>query len=177
MNKIGIVTSHAHSIIKFRMGIIESLLEKGYQVRMIAPDFEKRDMVELKNIGVKVREVDMKRAGISILNDVRLFRDLYLLFKSEKYLSVLTYFVKPNVYGITSAWLAGTKGRVALVEGLGYWFTKSRDGRHRKQMIVGSILMLYAVSLRMTTTLFMLNKDDREELSQKTHIKLSRIRV
>lgn len=72
---------------------------------------------------------------------------------------VLAYTIKPVVYGMLAAALAGVPQRYALITGLGYAFI----GGGGRRALLGSIAKgLYAVALRQASKVIFQNPDDRD---------------
>ena len=71
----------------------------------------------------------------------------------------LAYTIKPVIYGMIAAWLAGVQRRYALITGLGYAFT----GRPRGVRIFVRALaqFLYTLALKCSHKVFFQNHDDR----------------
>tara|TARA_R100001079_G_scaffold81260_1_gene44827 strand:- start:58 stop:963 length:906 start_codon:yes stop_codon:yes gene_type:complete len=71
---------------------------------------------------------------------------------------VLSYTIKPVVYGSIAAWLAGVTHRFVLVTGLGYAFTGTASGK--RALLRRLIQQLYRFALKRTHRVFFQNPDD-----------------
>ena len=164
--KIAIVTSHAPSAIYFRGSLISSLVDKGCIVTVFAPNHTRETTTLLNDLGAFVASFPMVRAGISPLRDLLSFLSLFSLFLKKKPDVVLTYFVKPNIWGIFSSFLARVPWRVSIVEGMGYAFTANSFGSRSFLQRVTSwfILLLYRLSFSLSNRVVVLNSDDLNQL-------------
>ena len=81
----------------FRLEVIEGLLSQGYQVLLSAPYGERID--RLVDLGCEYHELAMERHGKNPFKDLQLFQKYKKLIKRVCPDVVLSYTVKPNVYG------------------------------------------------------------------------------
>jgi galacturonosyltransferase len=94
--RIAVITNHADDIFCFRKELIESFLDKGYEVLISCPYGEKLKLLEGFHYIFADTEID--RRGQSIINDLKLIMQYYRILKKHKPDIVLTYTIKPNVY-------------------------------------------------------------------------------
>lgn len=94
--KIMILANNDVGLYQFRKELIEELL-KGNEVIISLPY---GDLVEpLKEMSCKFIDTPVDRRGINPVTDLSLFRNYRKLLKNEKPDLVITYTIKPNVYG------------------------------------------------------------------------------
>ena len=110
---------------------------------------------ELAAVGVALHDIPLQRAGTNPVADIGLLVSLYRLMRSVRPTITLPYTIKPVIYGTIAAWLARVPRRYALVTGLGYAFTGSRQG-----LVTRLVRMLYRFALRRTHKVFFQNPDD-----------------
>jgi len=96
---------------------------------------------------------------VNPLNDLFLIKEIYSLHREEKADYLLSYTVKPVVYGSIAARLAGNKNIYSIITGLGYAFT---EHSLRQRMIRGMLLFLYRLALPWNCKVFFQNPDDLE---------------
>ena len=108
----------------------------------------------------------MVRTGISPFKDLLSLWALYKIFVMVQPNMVLTYFVKPNIWGMLAAALAHVPRRIAMVEGMGYVFTENSIGRRTlRQLVLGWLIMrLYQLSFIAADRVIVLNVDDLRDL-------------
>ena len=96
MKKILILANSSGGLYDFRNELVEKLL-KEYRVSVSLPD-EVRTR-ELADEGCKVIHTPINRRGVNPAEDFRLLLNYRKLLKEEKPDLVLTYTIKPNIYG------------------------------------------------------------------------------
>lgn len=97
MKKILILSNHHTYTYNFRKEIIQSLLDNNYKVYLVLPYGEKVD--KLIEMGCKFIDLPLDRRGMDPLTDLKLLKGYYRIIKDIKPDAVLSYTVKPNVYG------------------------------------------------------------------------------
>jgi glycosyltransferase involved in cell wall biosynthesis len=176
--KIVIIGTIAKSIFGFRAPLIKSLINNGHNVYVFANDFSNEDKKELFSIGVIPVDYDLSRSGLNPISDIKTMFYLKKKFLEIKPDLVFSYFVKPVIFGTLAAKLANVESRIAMLEGLGFVFTKQPDGEVFKTKFLKYIqVFLYKISLPQTTRLIFLNQDDREDLIIKYQIKAKNIEI
>ena len=160
--KVLIIASFPDSLIQFRGPLLTAMLEKNLEVHVAAPDIHLVQGVQAQLVrqGIKVHDIELKRTGTNPLNDLKTVWRLYMLMRHIQPHVVLGYTIKPVIYGILSAWLAGVPRRFALVTGLGYAF--AAESRGLRSMIRWVVQGLYRFALSHASKVFFQNPDDQE---------------
>ncbi|MBA4208078.1 MAG: glycosyltransferase family 1 protein [Parvibaculum sp.] len=162
--RILIVAPAASTLRNFRGALIEALLARGIEVHTAAPgligDGKERSWLEER--GVVCHDAPFARTGLNP------FHDLLSLVRLRRLMShavpglVLTYTVKPNIWGTLAAASLGIPS-VAMVTGLGYAFT-DKDHASLLQRIVRHIVRrLYRVATGRNRKVIFQNPDDRDD--------------
>lgn len=174
--KIAIVTSYAPSAVSFRGELISALVEKGCCVQVLAPDHSTETKDRLRLIGASTADFFLSRSGASPFLDLRSLYSILRIFCLDRPDVVLTYFVKPNIWGIIAAAMACVPKRIAMIEGMGYCFTPNVNGyRSLKQLLLGwLILRLYQLAFMVASRVIVLNPDDMYDLYHKCNLKPSK---
>lgn len=152
------VTSFPDSILKFLGALIDTLLNRGLLVHVVAPGLSLGHPVRVafEHKGVVVHSVSLKRVGTSPVGDLVSLWELFWLMLRIRPDIVLGYTVKPVIYGSLAAWMAGVPRRFALVTGLGYAFTSGRNS-----MLTVIVQSLYTFALKRVHKVFFQNPDDQ----------------
>lgn len=120
--KILILANNSLGLYRFRGTLIRELLKKGHIVYASTPRNDHYD--DLERMGVQMLETPIDRRGTNPLADVRLSRTYGRMIREVQPDLILTYTIKPNVYGGYAARRAGIPYAVN-VTGLGTSFQKA----------------------------------------------------
>jgi glycosyltransferase involved in cell wall biosynthesis len=154
--KILLIAGFAGSLINFRSPLINAMQGKGFDVHVAAPDLPEKSPIhsQLKAMGLSVHEVPMVRTGINPIADIRTLWALWCLMHKIAPSIILSYTIKPVIYGTLAAWLARTPQRFALITGLGYAFQS--EGSY----LLRFVQKLYQFALSRASLVFFQNPDD-----------------
>lgn len=97
MTKVLIFANDETTILNFRREIVSKFVEQGYDVLVCYPLSDHTD--DIIALGCKVKNIAVSRHGTNILNDFRTMSDFKKIIKEYNPDIVLTYTVKPNIYG------------------------------------------------------------------------------
>lgn len=95
--KVIILANSAGGLLSFRQELLTTLIQKGYEVIVCLPKKDRNEEVEA--LGCKVRIIPIDRRGTNPLKDFNLLMSYIKLIRTEKPEVVLTYTIKPNIYG------------------------------------------------------------------------------
>lgn len=151
MKKILILANSSGGLYDFRNELVLRLLEK-YEVTASVPD-EVRT-AELKAEGCRVVSIPMNRRGVNPAEDLKLLRSYRRLLWEEKPDLVLTYTIKPNIYG---GFLCRMKKipYIETVTGLGSTFQK-------QGIFLKMIVTMYRTGLKKASCVFFQNRENQE---------------
>ena len=96
MRKVLILTNSSGGLYDFRNEFVLALLGE-YQVYISMPDDVKEK--ELAAQGCRIVKTAINRRGINPLEDLKLYRTYSRMMKDIKPDLVVTYTIKPNIYG------------------------------------------------------------------------------
>jgi glycosyltransferase involved in cell wall biosynthesis len=157
--RIAVVGSWAQSLLNFRGPFIETLLRRGHHVWTAASGEASEVRSRLAAMGVDYEALPLRRSSVDPLGDARTLIALRRIFAERSPELLLTYTVKPTVFGHLAARWAGVPRRYALITGLGWTFGSST----REQRIVGALAQgLYRAALREADGVIFQNADDEE---------------
>ena len=119
--KILIMANYDVGLYQFRRELIAELL-KSHEILISLPD---GDLVRpLEEMGCRFLSTPVDRRGIDPRKDLRLFLQYFKMLRQEKPDLVITYTIKPNIYGGLACRLLGIP-YAANITGLGTAFQKS----------------------------------------------------
>jgi glycosyltransferase involved in cell wall biosynthesis len=157
--KIIIAANSVFNLVNHRVGLINGLLNEGYEVITLSPTdaFASR----LKELDCQHVSLQMDRKGTNIGRDLMLFWRYRRLLKKHMPDVYLGFTVKPNIYGSLAAQSLGIPV-INNISGLGTVFGAMSTS------IVGNLLarllqILYRFALSRSDKIFFQNKDDRHE--------------
>jgi len=161
MMKFLLLASYPDSILKFRKNLIIDLQRKGFDVHVAAPNIKdnKTDLELFNTLGVTTHKIYLSRTGMNPLKDLFSLICLFFLMRRIAPDFVLCYTIKPIIYGVLSAKLAGIKNIIAMVTGVGIAFTDLSENR-LKGYVKSIITGLYTVSLKLSSKIIFQNTDD-----------------
>ena len=146
--KVLILVNHNVVIYNFRKELVQRLVAEGYEVYLSCPQGNRIE--ELKRMGCKYIETDVERRSKNPFTDLSLLRHYKKIMREIKPDVVLTYTIKPNIYG----GIAARKyiiPQLANITGLG---TSIEDGGISSKFI----LQLYKYGIKSARTVFFQNQ-------------------
>lgn len=157
-----IIASYPGSILKFRGELIAAIGNIGFEIHIVAPNFESypEDFNHLKKLGYIIYNVPMQRTGTNPLVDTKTIISLYRLMTDIEPDYMMAYTIKPVIYGSLAAKLARVPHRFALITGLGYAFQGADEKGYKKSNLQRIMHKLYSVALASTHKVFFQNPDD-----------------
>lgn len=158
--KFLMISSYLPSVLNFRGKLLEAIAAQGHEVVVIAPnhaDFPEQ-VTALTQLGYMVLEVPMQRTGTNPLADLNTLFALYRVIRRVQPDMVLSYTIKPVIYGTWAAWLARVPQRFALITGLGYAFQRGEE--QAKSLFQRAVHGLYKKALTYSDKVFFQNPDD-----------------
>ncbi len=154
MNKrILVLTNYYMGLYSFRKEVIQALLNEGYEVYISCPivdESEKQKSEWFEDLGCKIIETPFKRKGTNPFKDVKLVLRYRKIIKKVKPLAVLSYTIKPNLYGGMACQLTGVP-QIVNITGLGS--AVENPGWLQKLTVI-----LYRIGLRKTKIVFFQNR-------------------
>ena len=139
---------------KFRKELIEELLNQGHEVYISLPD---GDLVRpFEKMGCTFIDTPVDRRGINPKTDFALFQTYRKMMKDVDPDLVITYTIKPNIYGGIAARLA-KKQYAVNITGLGTAFENAG-------LIRTVVVNLYKFALKKAKVIFFENSNNRDEL-------------
>lgn len=148
--KVVIIGNNSGGMYDFRHELIEELIRRGCSITVLTPFDTKVD--ELRDIGVELIDTPLNRRGINPKEDFTLLCLYRKLLKKLQPDLVITYTIKPNIYGGYAC------RRLSIpyatnITGLGTTFQK--EGILKK-----IVVFLYKIGLKSAQTVFFENDEN-----------------
>lgn len=113
-----VLTNFIAGLHSFRKEVMKAIVDAGYQLYISVPDSKDDRVNYFKGIGAEIIKTDFNRRGMNPIADLKLMLNYRRLIKQLNPIAVLSYTIKPNVYGGIACRLTGTP-LIANVTGLG----------------------------------------------------------
>ncbi|MDB9891234.1 glycosyltransferase family 4 protein [Alphaproteobacteria bacterium] len=136
-----------------------ALITNGYEVHVAAPNLGLKSLFrnELKQLGILSHDFSLRRTGMSPVADLLTIFSLYLVFRRLKPHCLMSYTIKPVIYGSLCGWLLGTPRKYALITGLGFAF----QGENRQRKFTNLLVrFMYRLALLKVDKVFFQNPDN-----------------
>lgn len=164
---IAFVSNSAWSVYNFRMEVIRHLMQRGYDILVMAPDDEYS--FYLTQSGCRFIPVDFNNKTENPVLDYFFFLQLKKLYKIHRPDFIFHYVVKPNIYGSLAAASLNIPS-VAVITGLGYPFAK-------RNWLYWVVKQLYQKALKKTTQVWFLNNDDAKVFVNEKIVNIEKMKV
>lgn len=154
--KILVLTNNYGGLHSFRKEVIQALIDNGYQLVISAPFDEKTHFFE--EMGCELIDTKFDRKGTNPLSDFRLMLYYRRLIRKVRPGVVLSYTIKPNLYGGMACQLCEVP-QIANVTGLG-------SAVENPGWLQRLTILLYKIGMRKTHTVFFQNKANMQFCEQ-----------
>ena len=165
MGKVLILTNSSGGLYDFRNEFVQALTAK-HEVVVSMPDEVKEK--ELAAEGCRIIKTPINRRGINPLEDLKLYRTYSRMMKELKPDLVVTYTIKPNIYGGIAAGMHKIP-YIATITGLGGAFD-------RTGLFLKLIVTMYRTGLKKAACVFFQNEENKG-IFQKFGITAKKIRM
>lgn len=152
--RILILANHDDGLYLFRRDLIQELIKRDSEVFISVPGGNRIPF--FKQIGCTFIDTPVDRRGINPKTDFSLFLNYRKMMKEVNPDLVITYTIKPNIYGGIASRLA-KKQYAVNITGLGTAFEKAG-------LIRAVVVNLYKYALKKAKVVFFENSGDRDEL-------------
>lgn len=143
--------NHDIVIYNFRLELVEQLINAGYEVIISSPNGKRIEY--LTEMGCKHIESKISRRSINFIKDIKLFTHYRKIIKNIKPNLILTYTIKPNIYGGFAARLLNVQ-YISNITGLG---TATENSGFLQKIII----LLYKIAFKKVNTVFLQNVENK----------------
>lgn len=152
MKKVLILSNHFITLYNFRKELISKLIDEEYEVYLSLPKSEKN--IYFAQLGCKIIETEVDRRGINPLKDFRLIIEYIKIMKRIKPNIILSYTIKPNIYGSIASNITKNK-QINNITGTGNTFI-------RKDFVSFIAKKLYMISIKKSYLVYFQNNGDKD---------------
>ena len=151
MKKVLFLANSSSGLYDFRNELVLELLKK-YEVYISVPDERAVDKLEAE--GCKMIHTEINRRGVNPVQDIKLFFHYYKLLGQIKPDVILTYTIKPNIYGGFAARLRNIPYLVNIT-GIGSAFA-------RDNMLQKMVVLMYRQVMKKASCIFFQNDGNKQ---------------
>ena len=148
-----VLTNNIGGLHSFRKEVMKAIIDVGYEVYISEPDDDER-VNYFKSIGCHIIKTKFDRRGMNPLADFKLMMTYREMIKHLRPVAVLSYTIKPNVYGGIACRMIGTP-QLANVTGLG---DALENGGWLKKLTV----TLYKIGIGKAKCVFFQNQNNKD---------------
>jgi len=170
MSRVAIIGALPESLLNFRAYLLRSLVSRGHEVTAMAAKADPEIVFRLARMGVNFRAYPVRRRSANPIFEVATYFALRRLLQELQPNVILTYTIKPNIWGALAASPLSGVRVFAMIEGLGYAF--QRYGIRR--VFFPIIAHLYKAASHRAEKVFFLNKDNIKEFVDRKIINLDK---
>lgn len=147
-----ILSNHFITLFFFRKELIARLIERGHKLYLAMPYDERQEYFEA--LGCEIIHTPMSRRGMNPVEDFKLMLQYKKIMKELKPDIVLSYTIKPNIYGSMASNALGLR-QLCNVTGTGATFIK-------ENLLSALARTLYRLSLPFAYKVYFQNTGDRD---------------
>ncbi len=155
--RILVLSNYANGLYLFRRELIQAFIDEGHDVFISVPPDENCD--KLRRLGWNLYEVPLDRHGMNPIRDYKLYKAYKRLMKQLKPDVVLTYTIKPNIYGSMAA-KACKIPYMCNITGLG-------KAIENGGIISKILIVMYKISMGRARKVFFQNEKNKSVLQSK----------
>lgn len=159
--KILIIASDLKTLVRFRLHLIKNLLTQGHRVLIMMPRHlcAHAEAYQLSSLGSQIIGINIENTRLRPWQDLKLCFELYKQIRVLKPDIILSYTIKPVMYGSLMAYFAKTPRIYAMVTGIG---SALMGDTLKRKLFQKFIKLLYRVSLPHCHNIFFQNEDDAQ---------------
>ncbi len=147
------------SLYNFRGELIKLLLKHNKRVVTSAATANENEISKINGLGASFVEVSINRNGLNPVDDIRTLFSIYSIYRKVRPSVVLTYTIKPIIWGGIAARFANIESFYAMITGLGYAFQK---GGLAKNLLNTLVKFLYRSALKKSKGVIFQNRDNMQ---------------
>ena len=162
--KILILANNDVGLYKFRKELIESFINQKHEVYISLPEGE--FITSLEKLGCKYIRTEFDRRGINPLKDLKLVAFYWKIIKQINPDVILTYTIKPNIYGGIICRLMHIP-YLTNITGLG-------TAIENKSILSHILMFMYKLAIKKSDNVFFQNAENKKYFEEKKVVKDNR---
>lgn len=169
--KFCIISNDLHTVRNFRGDLLNSIAAQGYEIHVLAPNIESypEDQQHFQRLGFSLHAFSMQKMGTNPIADSKTICEIYKILRKVRPQKVLSYTIKPVMYGTIAAYFAQIPERYILLSGLGFAFQQNNvEGTFKYVKKIFD--QVFHFSLSKATRVIFQNPDDLALIQQLGHL-------
>lgn len=155
--KVMVLSSFTTSLLWFRIDMMKSFLEAGYEVVAVGDGLEGDWSDRFAGFGIRYRQIPVQRNGTNPFSDIKTLAALYKLLKEERPDKIFAYQAKTVIYGGIAARMLRIDDFYPMIAGVGSVFL---GGGIKKRLVRCILVAEYKLGLMKARSVFFQNRDD-----------------
>ncbi len=156
--KVAVIGGYGPSLINFRGSMLCAMKDAGHEVYGIAPEDSPDVPARLAAMGINYVPAPIRRTGMNPVRDLATVYSLFKILRKIKPDAVLSYTIKPVIYGSLAAKMAGVPSIFSMITGLGYAFGETSG---KRAILFQLVKAMYRCGLATNNGVMFQNPDDR----------------
>lgn len=158
--KVIIIGAKPSSLYNFRGSLIKALaLKTKNKVYAMASSATETEINKINNLNAGYIDYPVSRNGVNPNQDLKTFFRLSEVFKKQQPDVILSYTIKPIIWGGLASRFIPKCRFYALITGLGFAFQK---GNWKKNLLVKLVTFLYKMALKKSEKVIFQNPDNQQ---------------
>lgn len=167
--KILVISNHPRSLYRFRGKLINAMTKSGHEVYALTPlGVSKENISKIRETGAEVNEYYLNRTGLSMLQDLKTLMSLIIQMRKLRPDIVLSYTIKPVIYGSIAAFFTRVPKIFSIINGTGFSFSEAGKSKKFLHFLIKS---LFRFALSKNNFIFFQNNEDRNLFLENNIIK------
>ena len=163
--KFVLLSPKNRTVYNFRGDLIKEIQKKGYEVIVTGPN--KDNIEKIEELNVKFKEIPLNKNSLGIISNIKYYNNLKKFLKEEKPDVVLSYTIKPVIFGSIAAKKAEVKHIYSLITGLGQVY----NSNSLKTKVIRTVCgMAYKIAFKYNEKVIFQNRDDLEECTKRKYL-------
>lgn len=156
-----IIANNSGGLYDFRNDLMKELIRRNNKIKVLTPFDDKIE--ELQQMGVELINTPINRRGINPIEDIKLFFTYLSILKKKSPDIVVTYTIKPNIYGGLASRILRLQ-YASNITGIGTAF-------QRENFVKKMVVFLYKLALKKARTVFFENEGNLKLFVQEKIVK------
>lgn len=148
-----ILSNCLDGLYSFRKEVIQAIADQGYDVHISIPDADSKLIPFFNEMGCHIIPTLFNRRGMNPISDLKLIYKYWHIIRILRPTAVLSYTIKPNIYGGIACRITGTP-QIANITGLG-------DAVENGGWLQKLTVLLYKIGLGKAQRIFFQNSTNR----------------